>query len=116
MYPKLTFRYDREADILHIDKCPPYPAQESEELGDDVVARLNPTTREVENLEVMFFSAGWRIYNVVGCVKDFLNTPPPRRAERPDGVPGAHFVTAQSPWCFFITRSVLDGRYSSCRP
>ena len=56
MYPKLTFRYDREADILHIDKCPPYSAQESEELGDDVVARLNPATREVENLEVMFFS------------------------------------------------------------
>ena len=52
----LAFKYDREADILHIDKCPPYPAQESEELGDDVVARLNPTTHEVENLEVMFFS------------------------------------------------------------
>ena len=57
MDAKLTFRYDREGDILHIDKCPPYPAQESEELGDDVVARLNPATREVENLEVMFFSA-----------------------------------------------------------
>jgi len=25
-------------------------------LGDDVIARLNPTTREVENLEVLFFS------------------------------------------------------------
>jgi len=57
MDAKLTFRYDREGDILHIDKCPPYPAQESQELGDDVVARLNPATREVENLEVMFFSA-----------------------------------------------------------
>ncbi len=56
MGAKLTFKYDREADILHIDKCPPYSAQESEELGDDVVARLNPSTREVENLEVMFFS------------------------------------------------------------
>jgi uncharacterized protein YuzE len=56
MDAKLTFKYDREADILHIDKCPPYAAQESEELGDDVVARLNPTTRQVENLEVMFFS------------------------------------------------------------
>ena len=48
---------------------------------------------------------GWRIYNVVGCVKDFLNTPRPQRAERPDGVPGARFVSAKSPWCFFITRS-----------
>lgn len=56
MEAKLTFKYDREADILHIDKCAPYAAQKSEELGDDVVARLNPQTREVENLEVLFFS------------------------------------------------------------
>ena len=56
MEAKLTFKYDREADILHIDKCPPYAAQQSEELGDDVIARLNPTTREVESLEVLFFS------------------------------------------------------------
>ncbi|MDE3181600.1 MAG: DUF2283 domain-containing protein [Acidobacteriota bacterium] len=56
MEAKLSFKYDREADILHIDKCPPYAAQESEELGDDVIARLNPGTREVENLEVLFFS------------------------------------------------------------
>jgi uncharacterized protein YuzE len=56
MEAKLTFKYDREADILHIDKCSPYADQESEELGDDVVARLNPSTGEIENLEVMFFS------------------------------------------------------------
>ena len=56
MDANLSFKYDREADILHIDKCPPYAAQESEELGDEVVARLNPDTGEVENLEVLFFS------------------------------------------------------------
>jgi len=56
MAAKLTFKYDREADILHIDKCLPYPDQESEELGDDIIARLNPVTGEVENLEVLFFS------------------------------------------------------------
>lgn len=56
MEPKLTFRYDREGDILYIDKCLPYAEQESEELGDMVVARLNPKTGEVENLEVLFFS------------------------------------------------------------
>jgi uncharacterized protein YuzE len=56
MEAKLTFKYDREADILHIDKCPPYAEQESEELGDDVVVRLNPSTGEIENVEVMFFS------------------------------------------------------------
>jgi len=36
--------------------APPYPEQETEELGDDVIARLNPTTGEIESLEVLFFS------------------------------------------------------------
>jgi uncharacterized protein YuzE len=56
MGAKLSFKYDREADILHIDKCRPYAAQESEELGDEVIARLNPETGEIENMEVLFFS------------------------------------------------------------
>jgi hypothetical protein len=56
MEATLRFRYDREADILHIDKCPPYAAQESEELEDEIIARINPITNEVENLEVLFFS------------------------------------------------------------
>jgi len=42
MDAKLSFKYNREADILYINKCQPYPEQESEELGDDVIARLNP--------------------------------------------------------------------------
>ena len=56
MGKRLSFKYDREADILPIDKCPPYSEQESEELGDEVIARLNPGTGEIENLEVLFFS------------------------------------------------------------
>ena len=56
METKLTMKYDREADILYVNKCSPYADQESEEIGDDVVARLNPTSGEVENLEIMFFS------------------------------------------------------------
>ena len=56
MDTKLNFRYDREADILHIDKCPPYARQESEELSDEVIARMNPDTGDIENLEVLFFS------------------------------------------------------------
>jgi uncharacterized protein YuzE len=53
---KLTFQYDRDADILYISKRSPYAEQESEELGDEVVVRLNPSTGEVEGVEVMFFS------------------------------------------------------------
>ncbi|MHB8376897.1 MAG: DUF2283 domain-containing protein [Dehalococcoidia bacterium] len=57
MAEKLRFQYDREADILYINKRAPYPEQESEELGDEVIARINPKTREIETLEVLFFSA-----------------------------------------------------------
>jgi len=56
MEKRLIFKYDRAADILYIDKTSPYPEQETEELGDDVIARLNPITEEIENLEVLFFS------------------------------------------------------------
>lgn len=56
MAERLKFRYDREGDILYVDRCSPYAEQESEELGDDVIARLNPRTGEVENLEILFFS------------------------------------------------------------
>jgi hypothetical protein len=56
MEARLTLAYDREADILHIDACSPYPEQDSEELGNEMVARLNPQTGEIENLEVLFFS------------------------------------------------------------
>ena len=56
MEEKLIFRYDRSGDILYIHTCQPYPEQETEELGDDVIARLNPKTGEVENIEVLFFS------------------------------------------------------------
>jgi uncharacterized protein YuzE len=57
MAEKLTFQYDREADILYINTVTPYPEQESEELADEIIARLNPKTGKVENLEVLFFTS-----------------------------------------------------------
>ena len=56
METSVTFTYDRDADILYINLRSPYAEQETEELGDDVVARLNPDTGAVENVEVLFFS------------------------------------------------------------
>lgn len=56
MAAKLSFRYDREADILYLDQCSPYSEQVSEELGEEVIARLNPDTGDIENLEILFFS------------------------------------------------------------
>ena len=56
MGEKLTLEYDRAGDILWVRVCEPYPEQDSEELGDDVVARLNPETCDVESLEILSFS------------------------------------------------------------
>jgi uncharacterized protein YuzE len=56
MAAKLAVQYDRQADILYLTTRPSYPEQESEELGDDIVARLNPETGDVESLEILFFS------------------------------------------------------------
>jgi len=57
MAQELTFQYNREADILYINTVTPYAEQESEELGDEVIARLNPRTGKIENLEVLFFTS-----------------------------------------------------------
>jgi uncharacterized protein YuzE len=56
------------ADIMYISNTDPYPEQESEEIGDDVIARFNPKTNEIENLEILFFSS--RLLR-----EDFLNLP-----------------------------------------
>ncbi|MBI5528423.1 MAG: DUF2283 domain-containing protein [Deltaproteobacteria bacterium] len=40
----------------NVSNAQPYPEQESEELGDEVIARLNPVTGEIESLEILFFS------------------------------------------------------------
>jgi len=56
MAQKLILQYDREADILYLKSKRPYPEQETEELGEDIVGRLNPGTGEVESLEILFFS------------------------------------------------------------
>ena len=67
MAAKLALQYDRQADILYLTSRPPYPEQETEELGDDIVARLNPKTGDVESLEVLFFSTR--------AERDFLELP-----------------------------------------
>lgn len=56
MDKNLIFRYDKVGDILYIDTCPPYADQETEEIGDEIIARLNPDSSAIENLEILFFS------------------------------------------------------------
>ena len=56
MASRLTLKYDRVGDILYIETCRPYPEQDSDELGDEIIARSNPGTGQVESLEILFFS------------------------------------------------------------
>jgi uncharacterized protein YuzE len=53
---RLSFYYDREADVLYFSKGQPYPEQESQEIGDDMIVRLTPTTHEVEGITILNFS------------------------------------------------------------
>ena len=55
MGTELTFTYSQEADVLCILKCPTYEGQETEEIDDFVIARMNPKTREIEYLEILLF-------------------------------------------------------------
>lgn len=60
MAARLTLRYDQVGDILYIDKVSPYPEQDSEELDNEIVVRMHPETGEVENLEILFYTARLR--------------------------------------------------------
>jgi hypothetical protein len=55
MAAALTIEYDEVGDILYLELVPPYPEQDSDMIGDDVIARFNPVTSAVESLEVLFF-------------------------------------------------------------
>lgn len=56
METSLSFEYDEVGDILYINKVRPYPDQETEQLAYNVLARRNPRTGVVENLEILFFT------------------------------------------------------------
>lgn len=52
----MLYFYDTEADVLYFSKGEPRPDAESEEIGDDVVARLDPKTKEVVGFTILNFS------------------------------------------------------------
>lgn len=52
----MTFSYDVEGDILYLESTAPYAEQRSADLGDGVIARLNPSNRIIEGLEILGFS------------------------------------------------------------
>jgi len=56
MEARLKLGYDRAGDVLTLGKIKPYAGQETEELEFGVIARRNPKTGEIENLEILSFS------------------------------------------------------------
>jgi uncharacterized protein YuzE len=56
MAENLTIEYDSIGDILYVTKVHPYRDQETVEIDDEVLARTNPKTGDVEGLEILFWS------------------------------------------------------------
>jgi len=85
MEAHLSIDYDRLGDILYLGTTAPYPEQETEELEYGIVARLNPHSGEIENLEILFFSS--RLKNGDGLhlpilAKFYLGAHPPLTSKR----------------------------------
>lgn len=53
---KMQFYYDQEADVLYLSKGKPSKKDMSEEVGEDVVMRFKPKTKEVTGITVINFS------------------------------------------------------------
>ena len=56
MTTQLTFEHDVIGNIMTIEKCRPYLGQDSDEIHEVVVGRMNPNTGEVESLEILSYS------------------------------------------------------------
>jgi hypothetical protein len=56
MAENLTLRYDSVGDILYIGTRAAHEGQRSEDIGDEIIARMNPDTGDIENIEILFFS------------------------------------------------------------
>ena len=57
MGAELIIKYNADADILTIAKCPSYIGQDEDEIDDLICGRTNPETGEIEYIEIVFFKA-----------------------------------------------------------
>ena len=56
MSKNLNIFYDTEADVLYFSKGTPSREDISDEVGDEVVIRKNPKTKEVTGFTILNFS------------------------------------------------------------
>lgn len=82
MGEKLIIRYDTIGSFLFLEVCDPYAKQESNEIGECVVARFNLVTGEMESVEVLFFDSWLKkegaIHVPVSAVMWPADTVPPK--------------------------------------
>lgn len=53
---KLYYYYDKDADILYFSQGKPSARDDSREIKDDVVLRIDPRTKKVRGFTVLNFS------------------------------------------------------------
>lgn len=51
----LNYYFDREADVLYFSKGKPSFNSISQEIGDDIVVRIDPRSREVKGFTILNF-------------------------------------------------------------
>ena len=57
MGERLIIEYDQIGDFLFMDVCRPYAEQDSDGIDDEILARFNLETGEIETIEVLFFKS-----------------------------------------------------------
>lgn len=55
MNDALQYFYDAEADVLYVSKGEPRAESDSDEVGEGVIARFDPLTREVVGFTILNF-------------------------------------------------------------
>ncbi|MDP3722137.1 MAG: DUF2283 domain-containing protein [Candidatus Omnitrophota bacterium] len=55
MKDTLQYFFDKDADILYVSQGPPRADVDSDEVGDGVIARLDPQTHEVVGFTILNF-------------------------------------------------------------
>jgi uncharacterized protein YuzE len=51
----LQYFFDKEADVLYVSRGVPRPDADSEEVGEGIIARFDPRTREVVGFTILNF-------------------------------------------------------------
>ena len=108
MATTLRFEHDVAGNIMYIEKCPPYPGQDEDDIEDGVIARRHLDTDEVESVMIPFYSS-----RILTLEPLRLNIPVAEGAI--NGYPAARefycLVQQSSDWLTFPADAAIVERY-----